>query len=242
MDAVQSDSVESDNLSQLIEILQKETEKSHFDPTEILSRLDELMTAVGIFVPTDDMSDEEIEAAQVFYATLSNPIENAKVKAQHYARILASPNPLDEGLIHSLYHAEINALARCRFPSDFKLSRAEPHLATAQQASLTERLCRDLALLRQVTEELRNYNNRMVRPGAPNKQPQQTILPMLAELYVELTHKDIDYFDLPHAENSRFIRFCYLALRPHYPKGTEGGPGSLSKAWKRLKIERKGGA
>ena len=40
---------------------------------------------------------------------------------------------------------------------------------------------------------------------------------MLAELYVELTNKQIDSSELPHSENSRFIRFCHLAMEPHLP-------------------------
>ena len=133
---------------------------------------------------------------------------------------------MGEGIIHGIYKTEINARARNRNSKD---------------VNLTDRLSHDFALLRKVANELMTYNELLIRPGAPNKQPQQTLLKLLADLYVELTNKQFDPFDLPHAKGSRFIKFCHLALNPHFP-ATEAGTGALSKAWKRLKEREKGGA
>ncbi len=144
-----------------------------------------------------------------------------KEKAQHYEKILESKDPSGEGLIVSIYKTEINARARGRKLPGFN------------NTNLTVRLRHDTALLRKVAEELKNYHELMVKQGRTIKQPQQTLLPMIAGLYVELTNKDIDCFELPHAMGSRFIRFCHLALEPQF-SATEAGTGALSKAWKRL--------
>ncbi len=61
-----SEDIDPDNIDQMIEILQKVTGGGHFDRTVIKSRLDEILNAVGIFVPEDDMSDQETEDGQAF--------------------------------------------------------------------------------------------------------------------------------------------------------------------------------
>ena len=183
-----SDDIESDNLGQLIEILRRETKGGHFDRTEVQSRLDDVMNAVGIFVPAADMTVEELQYGEAFSKTESNQTARSKEKAQYYKKISESPDPLGQGPIHSIYKTEINARARNRNSKD---------------VNLTDRLSHDFALLRKVANELMTYNELLIRPGAPNKQPQQTLLVLLAELYVELTNKQFDPFDLPHAKSSR---------------------------------------
>ena len=184
------------------------------------------MTAVGFFIPRANMSEEEIDYGLAYDEAEDQQTDNLREKVQHYKNILEPLDPLGQGPIHSIYKTEINARARNRNSKD---------------VNLTDRLSHDFALLRKVANELMTYNELLIRPGAPNKQPQQTLLVLLAELYVELTNKQFDPFDLPHAKSSRFIKFCYLALNPHFP-ATEAGTGALSKAWKRLKEGEKGGA
>ena len=229
-------------LDQVIEILRRESRGDHFDRATIQSRLDDLMSAAGLFVNRAGMSEEEVEYGLAFLEPEpeSDRGPGPREKARHYAKILESPDPLGEGLIHSIYRAEINALARSRKPRGINISRARPYATDLRRASLTERLSHDLALFREVAEALKSHNERLVQPGAPIMQPRNTLLIMLAELYVELTNKDIDAFDLPHSENSRFIRFCHWALEPHLPE-REIGTAALSKAWKRLKDTERGG-
>ena len=223
-----SEDIDPDNIDQMIEILQKETRGGHFDRTVIKSRLNDILNAVGIFVPVDGMTEEEIEYARIFSEEAGPTTYSHSEKARHYEKILASPDPFGEGLIVSIYKAEINARARGRKLPGFN------------NTNLTVRPSHDTALLRKVAEELKNYHELMVKQGSPIKQPQQTLLPFLAELYVELTNKDIDCFDLPHSRGSRFIQFYHLALKPHSP-ATEAGTDALSKAWKRLKHAEKPG-
>ena len=223
------DYIDPTNIGQLIDILQSETEGRHFDPTEVQSRLDDLMTAVGRFIPRANMSEEEIDYGLAFDEAEDQQTDNPREKVQHYKNILESlesRDPLGEGIIHGIYKTEINARARNRNSSD---------------VNLTERLSHDFALLRKVANELLTYNKQLIRPGAPHKEPQRTLLELLADHYVELTNKQFDPFDLPHAKSSRFIKFCHLAMEPHFP-ATEAGTGALSKAWKRWKEREKGGA
>ena len=236
-----SDDIEPGNFHLLIEILQKETEGIHFDPTVVQARLAVVMNSVGIFVPrTDDMSDKEIEYSEIFFEQSNNPAYTPGEKVQHYKKILESSDPLGEGLTHSIFRAEINARARSRTARGLKNPYVKSHLSNDRLPNLIDRLSHDLALLREVAEALKIYNERLVRPGAPPKQPRLTLLISLADLFVELTNKQIDSFELPHAERSNFIRFCYLALEPHFER-TEAGTAALSKAWMRLKKAEKDG-
>ena len=235
-----SDDIEPRNFHLLIEILQKETEGIHFDPTVVQARLAVVMNSVGIFVPTDDMSDKEIEYSKIFFEQSNNPAYTPREKVQHYKKILESSDPLGEGLIHSIFRAEINARARSRTARGLKNPYVKSYLSNDRLPNLIDRLSHDLALLREVAEALKIYNERLVRRGAPYKQPQRTLLISLANIFVELTNKKIDSFDLPHAKGSRFIKFCHLALEPHFER-TEAGTAALSKAWKRLKTAEKDG-
>ena len=174
------DYIDPTNIGQLIDILQSETEGRHFDPTEVQSRLDDLMTAVGRFIPRANMSEEEIDYGLAFDEAEDQQTDNPREKVQHYKNILESLeslDPLEEGIIHGIYKTEINARARSRNSKD---------------VNLTERLSHDFALLRKVANELMTYNKQLIRPGAPNKLPQQTLLELLADLYVELTNKQFD--------------------------------------------------
>ena len=180
------------------------------------------------------MSREEIERRDAWSEAVGDRGPSAQEKARHYANILEAPDPFAEGLIHGIYRTEIDALARGRTPRGF----ARPRPGEDEPASLTARIVRDLALFRQVVEELKTFNELSVRPGAPYKGTKQQLLIWLAELYVELTEQDIDSFDLPHSEGSLFIRFCHFALKP-YMSHTETGAGALAKAWKRLKEAEK---
>ena len=219
------DYIDPTNIGQLIDILQSETEGRHFDPTEVQSRLDDLMTAVGYFIPRANMSEEEIDYGLAYDEAEDQQTGNPREKVQHYKNILESPDPLGEGIIHGIYKTEINARARNRNSKD---------------VNLTERLSHDFALLRKVANELMTYNKQLIRPGAPHKEPQRTLLMRLADLYVQLTNKQFDSSELPHSENSRFIRFCHLAMEPHLPD-KEISTAALSKAWKRLKESERPG-
>ena len=227
-------------LDPLIEILRRENPKGHLDPGAIESRLDDIMAAAGFFMTRDHMSEEEIEYGLAFLESESYQSYSPKEKAQYYGKILESQDPLGEGLIHSIYRAEINARARSRTARGFNNPYVKSHLRNDQLPDLIDRLSHDLALLREVAEALKTYNELLVRQGAPYKQPQRTLLISLADIFVELTNKRIDSFELPHAEHSNFIRFCHLALEPHFER-TEAGTAALSKAWKRLKKSAKDG-
>ncbi len=85
---------------------------------------------------------------------------------------------------------------------------------------------------------LANFHQSFVRRGQPNKSDQDTLLDGIADIYVEFAKLDCHRYDLPHAENSRFIQFTYWALRPFFGL-TEASLKAISKRWKRLKDAHK---
>ena len=219
----------------MIEILQSESDH-HFKPKEVQSRLDDLMAAAGFFIPRADMSEETIQYGIAWSeAEEKEQPESPRQKSQYYRKILASPDPLGEGLVCGIYKTEINARARGRTARGLSNPYVKPHLSNDRVPNLIDRLSHDMTLLRQVAEELRTYNELLIRPGAPRKNLLRTTLRNLADLYVELTNQEIDPYELPHAEASRFIQFCYLAPEPYFPITT----GALSKTWKRSKEEER---
>ena len=160
-----SDDAVSDDLRELIGILERQTGGAHFDPMEVRSLLDDLMAAAGLFAPWPDMSAEEIERREIWSEAAGDRGPSAREKAGHYANILESPDPFAEGLIHTIYRAEIDARARGRTPRGF----ARPRPGDEESTRLTARVTRDLALFRQVVEELKTFNELSVRPGAPTR-------------------------------------------------------------------------
>ena len=229
-----SEDAVSDGLRRAIEILRNDAGGRHFDPEVLQSRLDDLMAGAGLSAPRPATSGEETGRRQANSEAVEDRGPGAPEKALHYAKILECPNPLGEGPVHAIYRGEIDALARGRAPKGLDNPDAGPSPGGDAPASLTDRLERDLALLRQVAGELRIHNELMGRPDAPNREGRQMPLVWLADLYVELTGKDIDPLELPHAEGSRFIRFCHFALAPYLPR-RETRTAALSRAWKRLK-------
>ena len=93
------DYIDPTNIGQLIDILQSETEGRHFDPTEVQSRLDDLMTAVGFCIPRANMSEEEIDYGLAYDEAEDQQTDNPREKVQHYKNIpcLSGCNP------HPLY-------------------------------------------------------------------------------------------------------------------------------------------
>ena len=229
-----SEDAVSDGLRRAIEILRNDAGGRHFDAEVLQSRLDDLMAGAGLSAPRPATSGEETDCRRADAEAAGDRDPGAPEKALHYAKILECPNPLGEGPVHPIYRGEIDALARGRAPKGLDNPDAGPSPGGDAPASLTDRLERDLALLRQVAGELRIHNELMGRPDAPNREGRQMLLVWLADLYVELTGKDIDPLELPHAEGSRFIRFCHFALEPYLPR-RETRTAALSRAWKRLK-------
>ena len=112
------------------------------------------MNSVGIFVPTDDMSDKEIEYSKIFFEQSKNPAYTPREKVQHYKKILESSDPLGEGLTHSIFRAEINARARSRTARGLKNPYVKSYLSNDRLPNLIDRLSHDLALLREVALKL----------------------------------------------------------------------------------------
>ena len=187
-----SEDAVSDGLRRAIEILRNDAGGRHFDPEVLQSRLDDLMAGAGLSAPRPATSGEETGRRQANSEAVEDRGPGAPEKALHYAKILECPNPLGEGPVHAIYRGEIDALARGRAPKGLDNPDAGPSPGGDAPASLTDRLERDLALLRQVAGELRIHNELMGRPDAPNREGRQMPLVWLADLYVELTGKDID--------------------------------------------------
>ena len=164
-----SEDAVSDDLRPLIEILRKETGGRHFDPGVLRSRLDDLMAAAGLSAPRPASPVEET-GRRAGSEAAGDRGPGALEKALHYARILERPDLLGEGPIHSIYRREIDALARGRAPAGFDGPDGGPPSGADAPASLTDRLGRDLALLRQVAGDLRTHNELLGRADASNRE------------------------------------------------------------------------
>ncbi|ARJ65906.1 hypothetical protein WV31_09670 [Magnetospirillum sp. ME-1] len=101
-------------------------------------------------------------------------------------------------------------------------------------ASRSREMIQMIEDLKTLMEEIVARQRRMIRRGADQKTHYDTALFGLADIWLSHSGSDQGRFELPHSENSRFIKFCSAALGPYVP-ATEGSAKALANRWKRLK-------
>ena len=210
------------------------------DPAPVLDRLFQalvqnlldLLWAVG---RANDGTEYSLSFQE--FAALETP--HAEL-AERFRAIAASDDPLNPELCSGIVLAELNAAARGKWARRIRkglINRPHP-LRGISSDMLSEE---NLVEVREMALHLVDYHQSFVRRGQPNKSDQDMLLDGIANIYVEFAKLDCLRYDLPHAENSRFIQFAYRALRPFFGL-TEASLKAISKRWKRLKDANSEGA
>ena len=214
-----------DQLERLAEIVERASRGVSVARYNLESDLLSLLEAVG---RTDDGTEFEIE-----FRRLAETGPTHADLAEQFRLIAAADNPLDPRLYNGSVAAELDAKARVRWSSrgrKRRLNRPQPLRNTSWEFLTTE----DQDLVREMSRELARYHQSFVRREAPRKSDQDTLIAGLADIFIDYARLDCGRHELPHAENSHFIRFADHALRPFFG-ATEVSLNSLSKRWKRLK-------
>lgn len=227
-----SSSFTADQLEHLAAIIRCTTPGKTIDLHDLEERLLDLIRAVG---RANDGTEYSI-AFQEFAALEPSHAE----LAERFRAIAASDDPLNPELCSGIVLAELNAAARGKWARRIRkglINRPHP-LRGISSDMLSEE---NLVEVREMALHLADYHQSFVRRGQPNKSDQNTLLDGIADIYVEFAKLDCHRYDLPHAENSRFIQFAYRALRPFFGL-TEASLKAISKRWKRLKDANSEGA
>ncbi len=214
----------NDQLEHLAAIIERTAPGVTVSCEDLGQHLLDLLRAVGV----DDGSENS--AAFREYAALEP--SHAEL-AERFSAIEVEDYPLNSELCSGIVLGKLNTAARgiwARRMSNGLINRPHP-LRGISSDMLSDK---DLAEVREMALHLANFHQSFVRRGQPNKSDQDTLLDGIADIYVEFAKLDCHRYDLPHAENSRFVKFVHLALRPFFGL-TEASLASISKRWKRLK-------
>jgi hypothetical protein len=220
-----------DTLDSLVEILGRSREGLSVDSSLLERDLGDLFEAVGLSV-------DDSEEARLF-GELVNGKPTHAVLAELFRRLAWARDPFAD---KADYHVALPGLdAKARVHRARRIRRGElgrPHpLLGVWWADLS---VGERADIRQMASELACHHRSFVRRGMPFKNDQNTLLDGLADSFVHFTRFELHGCDLPHAEQSRFIQFAHLALRPLFPT-TAVSTKALSRPWKRLKDTHRSG-
>jgi hypothetical protein len=214
-----------DTLERLAMILARAREELSVDPSFLARDLGDLFRAVGL--PVDNS-----EEAQLFRELSQEELTHADL-AKLFRRIARAREPFADKADYQATLPELNAKAWIRWAQRIgrgEMGRAHPLLGI-RWADLSDG---ERADVKQMARELAHYHQLFVSRGMPFKNDQNTLLDGIADIFVDFTRSELHRYELPHAENSRFIQFAHLALRPFFPT-TEVTAKALSRRWKRLK-------
>lgn len=222
----------ADQLKQLASIIERTTPSTTVDRDGFNERLLDLMQAVGRMNDGTEWSIgfRESVALQPSHAEL----------AKRFRAIAASKDPLNPKLCSEIVLTELNQAARVKWARRLRkrlINRPHP-IRGVPSEFLTEE---ELSDVRQMALHLARYHQSFVRRQRPDKIDQNTLLHSLADIYLEFAKLSCDRYCLPHALNSRFVRFVHLAMRPFFDL-TEASLKSISHRWKRLKDASNQGA
>ena len=227
--STEASSYSTDQLEHLAAIIERAAPGVTVSREDLKQHLLDLLWAVG---RANDGTEYSI-AFQEFAALEPSHAE----LAERFRAIAASDDPLNPELCSGIVLAELNAAARGKWARRIRkglINRPHP-LRGISSDMLSEE---NLAEVREMALHLVDYHQSFVRRGQPNKSDQNTLLDGIANIYVEFAKLNCHRYDLPHAENSRFIQFAYRALRPFFGL-TEASLKAISKRWKRLKDAHK---
>lgn len=214
----------TDQLEHLAAIIERTAPGVTVSREDLGQHLLDLLGAVGI--------DDGTEYAAAFREFAALEPSHAEL-AERFRAIAVADDPLNSELCSGIVLGKLNTAARgkwARRMSNGLINRPHP-LRGISSDMLSDK---DLAEVREMALHLANFHQSFVRRGQPNKSDQDTLLDGIADIYVEFAKLDCHRYDLPHAKNSRFVKFVHLALRPFFGL-TEASLASISKRWKRLK-------
>lgn len=221
----------ADLIVQLAQPIQRAIPGAEVDVARLEERLLHLLSAVGCL----DVGTEYTRAFREFAGHGPSHADLAK----RLRAIATSDDPLNLAADTGVLLSELNALARNKWSRQIRAGRFDPDhpLRGCSTASLTPQ---EVADVRAMALHVAAYHQSFVQRGRPTKNDQNTLLLGLADIFIEFTGLDCSRHDLPHAENSQFITFVELAVRPFFSQ-TEATRASISRRWKRLKDVNRSG-
>jgi hypothetical protein len=217
-------SYSDEQLALLATILERKAPNVAIDCDVLRKELVDLMSAVG---RADDGSEQA-----VWFREAGANMPSGAALAEQFRRIAAAEDPLDPELCSGIALTMLNAAVRRRWTS--RVHRKERRPTSLRGVSTSSLSAATIGEIREMAFHLAGYHRSSIRSGHPGNLDQDTLLEGVAVIYINFANLDCHRHDLPHSQNSLFIRFAYTALRPFFGL-TEASRKALSNRWKRLK-------
>jgi hypothetical protein len=220
-------SYKDDTLTQMAGIVQRAARGRVVDPVRLA---EDLIAAIYRTGTAHDGSERMLIAQEV---AGSEP--DHKELAALFRRLAKARNPLDPALLEdAAVRTELDRLIDNRWSPrwrrDGRGSRAT--LAGLDGNGLTRK---ETAETRSMARHLEIWHRSNSPARRPNKDNINTLLILLAEIFVEHAGIGMHPDELPHSQNSRFIQFAAMALRPFFDP-SEVSTVALARRWRRRKF------
>lgn len=180
-------------------------------------------------------------AESVIWKELEEGSPTEKQLSDAYWAMAEAPNPLDPSVCTSELRSGMNAQLRVRGLSSWRDCDG-PTLPTVQTLDWNALPDTDKEEIRAMARHRADYHHRhRVKPQRPRDAALDTAMYELAEIFLRHTGKSGIFEDVPHAIESRFIKFAVLALEPlsaHYEVRKDK---ALSRRWQRLRQHERSG-
>ena len=215
----------AEQTDELVHILYRASAGAAVDRDQLIERITDLLIAVG-------QADDGTEFGKAFREEARLEPRPADLANEYLA--IAEGKDLIEPLLHArIVLAWLRAAVRGKPLAELlNVRTGENYLEAKNSDKLLSG--EELLQLRDAAMRLARYHRSLVRPGAPNKLIQDTLMESLAGIFLEFTQLDISRYELPHSVKSLFIQFARQALKPFFP-ATEVSKKALSERWSRIK-------
>jgi hypothetical protein len=154
-----------------------------------------------------------------------------------FRRLAKAPNPLDPALLsNAAVRRELDRLIYDRWSPRWRRGGrgARATLADLDWNGLARE---EKAEIRAMARHLEDWHRSNSPARRPNKDDINTLLILLADIFVQHAGIGMHPDELPHAQNSRFIQFAALALAPFFD-ASEVSRLALAHRWRRRRVRR----
>ena len=185
------------------------------------------------------LAHDASEAAQTWH-DLDDPAASHKELARGFLRLAEATDLLDPAICTIELFRPLKRQVELRWSNRGRGQGRGPQ-ATLALAGWNLLNQHEQAEVRQTALHLAGYHKSFVRAERPRKNDLDTIMGLLADVFVQHSGFARDRYDLPHSLTTAFIRFVEVALDGIFDP-SEVSPVALARRWKREKLRRRGEA
>ncbi len=216
-------SYSQDDLELLVRVIKRQNSLAVVNRKQLKRRLLDLIYAVGI-------AHSHRKASIIFRDAAAADFSHSQL-AKKFRAIARAKNPLDPEKCRGELRSSLDAVLRTKWSSFRRDPQKPKSLRGHSIASLGPS---DIDDIRDAARTLAKFHQGFIHKGPNDRYAQATLLPEIADIFLDFAKLDWDRYRLGHSRESHFIQFAHRALRPFLP-ATKGSPSALYHRWDRLK-------